>query len=339
MSVVAYAPGRVNLIGEYVDFCGGPVLPMAIDLGTTVALEVLDGDGPVGLRSPDEPEPASVTTPVGDPTAIRPAWGRYVAGVVAQLEAGGRRVPACRGEVTTTLPIGAGLSSSAALELAVAVALGFDGTTEELALLGQRAEQASSGVPCGVMDQLASASGVEGHALLMDCTTLAVQPVRLPEGWRVLVAHSGEPRELAGSAYADRVAATEAAAALVGPLPDADPAAIEAIDDPVLRRRARHVRSECERVRAVASSRFDRAVVAEALAASHTSLRDDFEVSTPGLDRLVAHLSRQPGVVGARLTGAGLGGCVVALVEDDRPVDVSGWQHWWVQPAAGARRL
>jgi galactokinase len=270
---------------------------------------------------------------------VVPAWGRYVAGVVNELVAAGRAVPGARGVVTTTLPIGAGLSSSAALELAVALALGFDGVPEDLALLGQRAEQAASGVPCGVMDQLASASGVAGHALLMDCDTLAVSPVRLPEGWRVLVAHSGEKRELAGSAYAERRAATEAAAAILGPLPFADRAAVEALEDPVLRRRARHVRTECDRVRAVAESQFDRAVVADAMAGSHASLRDDFEVSTPGLDRLVAHLTAQPGVIGARLTGAGFGGCVVALVEADAHPDVDTWQHWWVQPAGPARLL
>jgi galactokinase len=333
----AHAPGRVNLLGEYVDFCGGPVLPMAIDLGTTVEIDVT-GDDRVVLTSADEPVSCVLATSGTDAPAVTPAWGRYVAGVVNELVAIGS-VPGVAGTVTTALPIAAGLSSSAALELAVALALGFDGSPAELALLGQRAEQTASGVPCGVMDQLASASGVEGHALLMDCDTLEVTPVRLPEGWRVLVAHSGEKRELAGSAYAERRAATEAAAAIVGPLPVAELAAIEALADPMLRRRARHVRTECERVREVARSGFDRAIVADAMAGSHASLRDDFEVSTPGLDRLVAHLSAQPGVIGARLTGAGFGGCVVALVEGDATPEVADWQHWWVSPAAGARLL
>jgi len=328
----------VNLLGEYVDFCGGPVLPMAIDLATTVDLEVGDG-AEVRLTSPDEPEVAVVRVGPGDAASLEPAWARYVGGVVGELVASGRRVPGAVGSVSTTLPIGAGLSSSAALELAVALALGFDGPAQELALLAQRAEHKASGVPCGVMDQLASASGKEGHALLMDCTTLEVDPVLLPPGWRVLVAHSGEKRTLAGSAYADRRAATERAATIVGPLPHAELRAIEALEDPVLRRRARHVRTECERVRAVALSRFDRAVVAEAMAASHASLRDDFEVSTPGLDALVAHLSAQPGVVGARLTGAGFGGCAVALVEDGARPDVSAWQHWWVSAAGPATLL
>lgn len=336
--VRACAPGRVNLLGEYVDFAGGPVLPMAIDLATTVEVEVLD-NGVVELRSPDEPEPVAVAVSETEPDRVHPRWGRYVAGIVNELRAAGRAVAGARGTVTTTLPIGAGLSSSAALELAVALALGFDGTPEELALLGQRAEQSASGVPCGVMDQLASATGRAGHALLMDCGTLQVTPVRLPEGWQVLVAHSGQARELAGSAYAERRAATEAAAEIVGPLPVADPAAIEALDDPVLRRRARHVRSECERVREVARSGFDRAVVAEALRASHNSLREDFEVSTPALDRLVEHLEAEPGVIGARLTGAGFGGCVVALVDGGAEPDVAAWRHWWVQAADGAHVL
>jgi galactokinase len=332
--VEAFAPGRVNLIGDHVDYCGGPVLPMAIDLGTTVRAE--EAAGWVELVSLDEPQVARVPVDVDDPAAVSPPWARYVAGVVAGL----RPAHGVQGTVATTVPIGAGLSSSAALELAVALALGFRGSTLELAQLGQEAEQRASGVPCGIMDQLASAAGVAGHALLIDGAALTVVPVPFPEDLAVLVVHSGEPRGLAGSAYAERRSECEAAAAIVGPLPLATSAEVEALTDPVLRRRARHVASECARVRAVADSAFDRGVLAETMARSHASLRDDFEVSTPRLDALVAHLSLVPGVVGARLTGAGFGGCAVALVDTDAvgraAESLDRWQWWRVHPSAGA---
>jgi len=353
--VTAWAPGRVNLIGDHVDHAGGPVLPMAIDLGTTVRLN--PGGEVVRLTSMAEAGVAEVALDVADPGSVEPAWGRYVAGVVAELATGlshqdpsgastptlGRsgRIAGGQGTVETTLPVGAGLSSSAALELAVALVLGFRGDTVHLALLGQRAELRASGVPCGVMDQLASAAGVAGCALLIDCATLAVTPVPLPAGVEVLVVHSGQARMLAGSAYAERRAECESAALLVGPLPRARGDDVEGLADPVLRRRARHVVSECERVRAVAASGFDRAVLAEALAASHASLRDDFEVSTPVLDALVEHLAGQPGVIGARLTGAGFGGCAVALVEAGATtrVDVGDRASWLVRPSGGARLM
>jgi len=336
-AVTAFAPGRVNLLGDHVDYLGGPVLAMAIDLGTTVCLE--PGGDVVRLTSAAEAGEAAVPVGVTDPARAEPAWARYVAGVVAELAALPGGVRGGRGTVATTLPVGAGLASSAALELAVALALGFDGDARQLALLGQRAEQRASGVPCGVMDQLASAAGVAGSALLIDCATLDITPIPLPEGIAVLVVHSGQARTLAGSAYAERRAACEAAAALLGPLPQARLADVERLADPTLRRRARHVVAECERVRAVAASGFDRPVLAEALAASHASLRDDFEVSTPALDALVAHLSVQPGVLGARLTGAGFGGCVVALVEADATtrIDVGDRRSWTVRSSGGAR--
>ena len=327
-AVVAVGPGRVNLIGEYTDIADGLVLPLAIDLATTVT--GTPGGDRVVLTSADEPHPAVVHLDVEDPAAATPAWARYVAGVVAELRPG----VGFTGHITTTLPVGAGLSSSAALEVSVALALGFDGTPLELAQLTQRAEQRASGVPCGIMDQLASAAGVEGHALLIDCHSLEVAPVPMPDGVEVRVIHSGQARELAGSAYAERRAAVDAAAEVLGPLRlIEDPAAAEELDDPVLRRRARHVISENRRVRtaAAALTAGDIDAVGAAMAASHVSLRDDFEVSTDVLDALVARLWATPGVIGARLTGAGFGGCVVALTQPGA-LD----EGWLVHAAPGA---
>ncbi|RMH79865.1 MAG: galactokinase, partial [Actinomyces sp.] len=195
----------------------------------------------------------------------------------------------------------------------------------------------ASGVPCGIMDQLAVAAGVEGAALLIDCRDETVEPVALPAGVAVHAVHSGVPRRLAGSAYAERRAACEAAEGEIGPLRDATPADVDTLDDPVRRRRARHVVTEIARVRAAvdACRRGDVATVGALMVDSHRSLRDDFEVSIPELDALVERLLAVPGVYGARLTGAGFGGCVVALVDADVPADrVGGWR---LRPSGGAR--
>jgi galactokinase len=325
--ISARAPGRVNLIGDHTDYTGGLVLPMAIDL-ETVVIGARGGDAVI-LSSPDEPEAARVPLSVVDPAGVEPPWGRYVAGVVSAMHA----AAGFEGTVSTTLPVGAGLSSSAALEVAVALALGFEGTPLELARLCQTAEQVASGVPCGIMDQLASAAGVEGCALLIDCPSLDVTPVPMPDEVEVVVVHSGVQRGLAGSAYADRRAECEEAAARIGPLRSATVAEVSSLSDPLLRRRARHVVSENERVQAFAdalsSGRVDE--LGRLMADSHASLRDDFEVSLPALDELVERLASTPGVLGARLTGAGFGGCAVALA---RPgTDLPGWR---VRPAPGA---
>ncbi|MGV3758551.1 MAG: galactokinase family protein, partial [Actinomycetota bacterium] len=205
-AVRAFAPGRVNLIGDHTDHTGGLVLPMAVDLGTTLEGEA--GGDAVVLRSAWAGDEVRIPLDVADPAAVEPAWGRYVAGVVAEL----RPAAGLVGTVTTTLPVGSGLSSSAALEVAVAVALGADlGDPVALAQLCQRAEHRASGVPCGVMDQLASTAGVAGHALRVDCHDLTLDPVPVPDALDVWVVHSGQERSLAGSAYAERAAACQRA--------------------------------------------------------------------------------------------------------------------------------
>ncbi len=256
-----------------------------------------------------------------------------------------RPPPGFTGTIATTVPVGAGLSSSAALELSLALAFGFEGTPIELARLGQRAEHRAVGVPCGLLDQLTSATGVEGHALLLDLAegvddAAMVTPVPMPDHVDVVVVHSGQERSLAGSAYAERRAQCEQAAALVGPLAHASTDDITAIDDPVLRRRARHVATECARVRAAAEAlrAGDAATFGRLMLESHASLRDDFEVSTDALDATVSRLMAVPGVLGARLTGAGFGGCVVALCERGAvpdPAALTG-RGWLVRPSAGA---
>ncbi len=340
-TVVAHAPGRVVLIGDHTDHAGGVSLTMAIDRGTTVTGR-RGGDRIRLTSAAAEGAVDRSASSAAHPTPDGPEWGRFVNGVITAMQAGrgAGRPYGFAGRIDTTLPVGAGLSSSASLELALALALGFEGSALELARLGQRAEHRAVGVPSGLLDQLTVANGVEGHALLLDLAADRVTPVPVPVGVDVVVVHSGQARRVADSAYAERRSACERAAQLVGPLPTASADAIAAIEDPVLRRRARHVATECQRVRRAADAlgRGELTVVGELMLQSHRSLRDDFEVSTPALDETVSRLMNTAGVFGARLTGAGFGGCVVALCEAGAvpdPASVTG-VGWRVLPAGPA---
>ena len=326
----AVAPGRVNLIGDHTDHTGGFVLPMAIDRSTIVELRT-SGEPLLTLASEDEDADAQLALPVGDPAAVRPAWARYVAAVAAELgtSRGGS------GTVSTTVPIGSGLSSSAALLVAVALALGADPVDPRaLAQLCQRAEHRAVGVPCGIMDPLASVSGRAGHVLLIDTASADVEPVPLSDEVEVVVVHSGAPRRLEGSPYAERRARCLAAEQALGSLRDLDVRSAAAIEDPVVRAAARHVITENRRVLDAASAlrHGDVTAVGALMDESHASLRDDLGVSTPLLDGLVADLRSRDGVLGARLTGAGFGGCVVALA---RPGSLR--EGWVVRAVDGAR--
>jgi galactokinase len=337
----AYSPGRVNLIGDHTDYNKGLALPMAVDLGTTVTFTP-DSSRHVILRSAEEPEPAEVDLHVRFDTevlqAYEPRWARYVAAMVAAVRprSGGH------GTVDTTLPIGAGLSSSASLEVALALAFGLEAEPVAMAVTCQRAEQAATGVASGLMDQLVVSQAEEGCALLIDFSDLSTRQVHLPEQLEVVVVHCGERRTLGHSPYAARLAECEAAAYGMGPLGHVSPGDLVGISDPLLRRRARHVVTECDRARWCASAleSGDLADAGRLMTASHRSLAQDFEVSTRTLDELVDHLVCMPGVFGARLTGAGFGGCVVALTERGA-VDLTALRTpaWRVRPSAGAHLL
>ena len=328
------SPGRVNLLGEHVDYMGGSVLPMAVDLGTTIDVSHRghDDSDVVRLTSDVESETVCVRLPVGEPPSQTTGWGRYPSAVLAELAT----TAGFDGEITTTLPVGAGLSSSASLEVATALAAGFDGDSLELAKLCQRAEHRATGVPCGIMDQLAITSGVSGSVLLIDCNELSVRPLNLPDGLAVQAVHCGVRRRLEGSEYADRRRECEEAEKLIGPLREASLSDVDRLDDSVIKRRARHVISEMQRVdqAVVAIESGDAVELGRLMNECHASLRDDFEVSIPELDQLVDVLRRVPGVFGARLTGAGFGGCVVAIVDDDVDPELLG--GWRLVPSAGA---
>jgi galactokinase len=325
--LIVRSPGRVNLIGEHTDYNDGWVFPVALDMGTDVAARrreerVLRVVAP-RLHAEDH-------VPIDDLRPREgPEWTRYVRGSAAVLRTAGCDIPGANLLIDSDLPIRAGLSSSASLELGVAVALmtlsecAIDRTV--LARLGQRVENEIVGVQSGIMDQLAVAGGVAGHALLIDCRTLEVEPVPIPADVRVLVLDTAVPRTLAGSAYNQRRVECESALrALRVVEPDLRAlrdvttdllAAEQGRLDGVELRRARHVVTENQRVldSAAALKHGDVSRFGRLMADSHTSLRDDYEVSGPELDTLVNIALETPGVLGARLTGAGFGGCAVAL--------------------------
>lgn len=322
-----WAPGRVNLIGEYTDVSGGLVLPAALDLG--VVVEAAAGDR-IQLGS-DAFDGSVDLAPDGSGGAAQTGWGRYVAAVAAELAALGRPPVGLAGQVRSTLPAGAGLSSSAALEVALALALcavaDFPLAPLELALAAQRAEHRAVGVPCGIMDQATSVLGVAGHAILIDTSSLAYEAIELPPELTIVVVDSGVARSLEESGYAARRRELERALSVLDgrnptDLDEADVAEVATRLDPVAARRLRHVVSENARVREVVEvlttpGRPSLARLGALFRAGHDSLRDDFEVSTPELDLLV-DLAYDAGALAARMTGGGFGGAIVALADRDR---------------------
>jgi galactokinase len=323
------APGRVNLIGEHTDYTGGLVFPMAIDRWTTIDYDVTDSG--IVLDSTDAD--GTVSLALGKPfdASMTPSWGRYV-GAVASLLDTPRGIS---GRVTTTIPVGAGLSSSAALEIAVALALGCELPSSELAQLTQRAEHIATGVPTGIMDQLCIASAREGHGTMIDCRTLEVQHVPIPTDVKIVVRFIAH-RTLVGSAYADRVAQCAAAESIIGPLRDASLADVAAITDATISSRARHVISENARVVSFASALAsgDYSGAGEIMTLSHRSLAQDFATSNDQMNAAVHDIRAIPGVFGARMTGGGFGGCIVALCEPDAVVD-----GWHVKPVSAAHHV
>lgn len=322
--VVAFAPGRVNLIGEHTDTSEGFVFPAAIDRGIAVAAS--QTEGPSELISEQLGAAATFDVSrlgVGDAGG----WGAYPAGVGwALLQGGASSVSNLRAAVCGDLPLGAGLSSSAALELAFGVVWNeIDGLGLEplqLALSAQRAENEFVGVPCGAMDQLASALGRSGAAMFIDTRTLEIEYARIPEATAIVVCDTLAPRALAASAYAERISECRAAARIlgVGSLRDATLADLERAGgemDAIQFVRARHVITENARCRGFleALRRENRQRIDALMRASHESLRDDFEVSSPVLDAMAEAAWESPACAGARMTGAGFGGACVALVE------------------------
>ena len=330
-AIVARAPGRVNLIGDHTDYNDGFVLPMAIDREICLAARPRD-DRRVLVHSIDFDDDASFALDDGNRRREEGSWVEYLRGVAWALDDAGRPTAGWEGVVAGDIPVGAGLSSSAALELATARAFsavnGVVWQPVAMARLAQRAENEWVGVNCGIMDQLISAAGEAGHAMLIDCRSLETRVVPIPTHVAVVVLDTGTRRGLVGSAYNERRAQCEEAAALFGvaALRDVDSATFHARAaelDPLTRKRARHVVTENART-LEAASRLENGNVhrfGELMNESHASLRDDFEVSRPELDAMVAIAREHDACFGARMTGAGFGGCAVALVESENAVE------------------
>ncbi|NUT06298.1 MAG: galactokinase [Hamadaea sp.] len=338
------APGRVNLIGEHTDYNDGFVLPFALPHRTAVAADLL-GE-----------QRWSVTSELGGDTveftldAKVDGWAAYVAGVVWALAEQGHRIPGARLTIASDVPIGSGLSSSASLECAVLTALadlaGLDLPIADRPRLAQRVENDYVGVPTGILDQSASILCTAGNALFMDCRSLRTEQIPFDlaaDGLAILVVDTRAPHQHAGGEYAARRAACEQAAAELGvaALRDAVPADLDRLSDDLLVRRARHAITENQRVldtiELLRSGRHRE--IGPLMTASHASLRDDFEVTVPELDVAVT-AALTAGAYGARMTGGGFGGCVIALVDADHVDSVADAvakafaEHGFAEPAA-----
>lgn len=351
-SLIVRAPGRVNLIGEHVDYNGGPVMPVAIDRVVHVAAAP-HSERVVTIMALDLGEQVSfhldrLSQKEDLDRRPLPVWARYPAGVAWSLLQAGYQVQGMVAAFTSNIPIGAGLGSSAAVEVGFATIWramgGWQIKPLELARLCQRAENSYVGVLCGLMDQFTSICGVEGHALYFDNRSLEYEPIQLPKGTAIVIADSGVRRNLTDSGYNERrescgqavellrrylrdlrslreVSPQEYAAYSIG-LPD------------VIRRRGEHVVKEIARVQSALNAlrRQDERAFGALMYASHTSLREDYEVSTPELDTLVNLARKMPGIIGARLTGAGFGGCTVNLVHrQDVEAFITGMKEGYLQ--------
>ncbi|XWK88342.1 MAG: galactokinase [Phormidium sp.] len=316
--IEASAPGRVNLLGEHTDYNDGFVLPTAIPQKTTVLLG-FSNDDRHHVYSAELDETVSFSKNDRQPQG----FASYVFGCIDLLNKAGCPIPPLNLYVTSSVPMGSGLSSSAALEVStlrgLKSLLNLPINDVQIAQIAQLAEINYAGVQCGIMDQMASSLADRHSMLFLDTRTLDRQIVPFPRNAEIVIIDSGVPRTLAGSGYNQRRAECEQAAKILGvkALRDiGDPEIVESLPEP-LRRRARHVVTEDNRVleaiQGISPQHFG-----ELMNASHASLRDDYEVSVPALDTLVAILQETPGVFGARLTGAGFGGACVALVENGR---------------------
>ncbi|HTL18844.1 MAG TPA: galactokinase [Patescibacteria group bacterium] len=330
---VVAAPGRVNVIGEHTDYNDGFVFPMAIERYTVIAAAPSNGKTGIELRSTAEKTPAKIDLSHPLHPEKKGTWFNYPLGVIAGFVARGIKPGEFQALIHSTVPLGGGLSSSAALEVATATLLetisGRKLDPVDKALLSQKAEHEYAGMPCGIMDQFISVMGKKDHILLLDCRSRKTELVPMSDpSVELLITNTNVKHELTGGEYAKRRAQCEEAAKGLGvaSLRDADAGRLErarAKLDPTVYRRAKHVISEIERTlhaaEGVRASNWP--TVGQLMYASHTSLRDDYEVSCPELDAVVdiaQSIGTKGGVFGCRMTGGGFGGCTVALVQADK---------------------
>lgn len=331
---IYFAPGRVNLIGEHTDYNGGPVFPCALSFGTRLLIAKNDKQT-MSFKSLNQPEILTLNFDQLTTRLENNSWVNYPLGVMAQfIKRGKTFTDGYDILIWGDVPNGAGLSSSAALEVVTAFALNDQMQTgfsrADLALIGQKAEHEFALVNCGIMDQFVSANGVKDHAVYLDTTSLEFElvPVKL-EGVKIVISNTHSPHKLDSGAYNQRVAECKKAVEqlnavrpvkFLAELSDADFAEIEsAITDPVAHKRARHVVGEVQRtndaVKALKAGNLE--LFGKLMNASHVSLRDDYEVTGPELDCMAEEAWKIEGVIGSRMTGGGFGGCTVSLVKDE----------------------
>ncbi len=328
-----YAPGRVNLIGEYTDFNGGLVFPCAINRGTSLSVSGAESTPGIQLHSADFEFSTSVVCSA-DATPVDKRWVNYPLGVMVEFARLGYTASGLRFDYSGDLPLSAGLSSSASVSVVTAVAMNQITNAKlsavDLALLAQRAENSFIGVQCGIMDQFVIAMAQQDCAISLNCDTLDYQQVPLSlNDYRIVIGNTNQPRNLKGSAYNDRVRECQAALQLLKPVTGAVELAhvtpeqfnthAGLLKDDVVRRRAQHVVEESDRVKraTVALSAGQLEEFGQLMLQSHQSLRDLFEVSSETLDCMVELAMKTDGVIGSRMTGAGFGGCTVSLVHVD----------------------
>ena len=343
------APGRVNLIGEHIDYNGGLVMPAALSLGIAAACRLRD-DHTAHFSSSGGVADVEIDLDQPIVSVRERGWGNYPAGVLHELMAAGYELPGADVFFSSTLPQGAGLSSSAALEVLTAYMFAaLAGATQlslkMIAVLCQRTENAFIGVNCGIMDQFAAALGKADHAIVLDCATLDYHYVPINfEACQLVIMDTGVQHDLTVSRYNERRSECDRASSLLGSsLPPTGLAHAHLHDaeamilDPVLLRRARHVITEQQRVEqsVVLLAGGDTAGFGRLLTASHASLRDDYEVTGPHLDAIVDAANSFPDCLGARMTGAGFGGCAIALVQKPAIDEFTGWVESSYKRAVG----
>ncbi len=343
------AAGRVNLIGEHVDYCGGRVLPAALSFKNTVTVRK-NGTNNINLSWTTLPD--KVTLDIDKLAEYKEEkYAKYQAGSAYIWQQAGHKIVGCDMCFDCRVPFGSGLSSSAAIEVstiaALCVAAGEEINPKEIALAAQKAENVYVGMNCGIMDQYASACGKKNHAMLLDCKKVESEyiPIDLGE-YQLVIANCNKPHSLVGSEYNNRRRETEEALAIVQTklnvacLADVTPQAFEEVKDllpEVIQKRAYHVVSECERVRlaAIAMKTGDMITFGKLLDASHQSLRENYEVTGKELDELAWAAQAHPACVGSRMTGGGFGGCTVSLVHKDGVEDFKAYVAKRYEAATG----
>jgi galactokinase len=337
MLEVADCPGRVNIIGDHTDYSGGFSLSMAIDLTTKIKAKELTQ--PVITVYSTETN-KRITVSLNDVPFIdflkQDPTERFIkaAAKLSNLKHG------LDLKISSTLPISSGLSSSAALSVGLLLVMHYPfNSALDLAKAAQKTEHLATGVPCGLLDQISIVMGKKNHALFIDFSNNEVQPVFIDNSFKFLVIHSGIYRTLENQSYKQRFEEVQKIQSIIGPLKDAKLEDLKQISDPQLKKRAKHVITENNRVKSAidALKEKDLFKLGAILNESHVSLSTDFEVSNPEIDDLIAHLNSHPNVLGARLTGAGFGGCIVALITQKLEINyLRNLKHWYLEPSDGA---